>query len=217
MVRFLLPPSLTDKVKLLVPAIACCVVATLFLVGLVGADARRSANDEPGDVDPVEAVRPADGKVHLSVSDSDREAYEVAVTAMIDAASRAGYRLDQTRCRLYCTDAKEECPGLPTRHKAPVTPVASRLLGTGDHQLCEGGDCVSHRHYSCPFPGSDVKAQLFEDIADGDWAGVAARIAETDHLTYNRERHAIQGLDCTGDHLALHLPAPSEFVEFMDQ
>ena len=120
-------------------ALAGLVIATLFFVDLVGANAQRSANDEPGDADPMEVVRPANREGPLSVSDSDREAYEVAVTAMIDAASRAGYRLVQSRCRLYCTEEKEACPGLPDRHQAPVTPLATRLLGTGDHQLCEGG------------------------------------------------------------------------------
>lgn len=58
------PPLLTEKVKLLIPAIACFVVATLFLVDLAGADMQRSANDEPGHADPVKVVRPDD---HLAL------------------------------------------------------------------------------------------------------------------------------------------------------
>ena len=80
-----------------------------------------------------------------------------------------------------------------------------------------GGTCIEHGHYRCPYAEGDIRAQLFEDIADEDWSAVAARIAETDHMMYNRERQAIQGLHCDGDHLALHLPAPSEFAEFMDR
>lgn len=182
---------------------------------LVGADAQRSANDELGDADPVETVRPASSESPSSGTDGDREAYEAAVAAMIDAAAEAGYGLVQSDCKVKCNSDKDACPGLPARHTAPVTPFRISRLGTGDHQLCEAGDCLAHRHYTC-FRGSDIVIRLFEAIADGDWSELATRIAEADHMTYNPDRHAIQGLDCAGDHLALHLPAPSGFVEFMD-
>ena len=206
---------LTDKVKLLIPAIACCVVAALFFVGLVGADAQRSPNAEFGDAEPMEVVQPANEEAPLSISAVGREAYEAAVTAMVDAASRVGYRLVQSDCRLACT-GKRACPGPTDRHVAPVTPLPRSRLGTGDHQLCEGGECWEHLHTDC-FRGSDLTSKLFEAIENRDWEGLEARIAGTDDMTYNRERRAIQGLDCMGDHLALHLPAPSEFVEFMDR
>lgn len=79
----LLPPLLTEKVKPLVPAIACCAVATLFLVDLVGADADGKASD----ADPVEVVQPDNWEPRLSAFGAVSEAYESAVSAMIDAAA----------------------------------------------------------------------------------------------------------------------------------
>ena len=35
-------------------------------------------------------------------------------------------------------------------------------------------------------------------------------------MSYNVAREAIQGLNCAGDDIGLHLRAPTEFVDFLD-
>lgn len=149
---------------------------------------------------------------------SDGATTDIATARLLEAASRAGYvfPVGDDDCLVDCDSLTSYCAvGFHTAKVSIVKPGENKI-GTGDHTLCEEGWCSDHEHDHCD-PQLATAIQLFDAIEDMDWAGLSQVINRSDVVTYNHERKAIQGLDCNGDHIGLHLQAPPEFVAFLDE
>ena len=137
--------------------------------------------------------------------------------ALHDAASRAGYafiRGNASHCPLDCESGVDACR-FEERHKTMVSDLGENRLGEGHHRYCIRTYCKDHGHESCD-PQLATTIQLFEAISVRDWAGLRQVIDRYETVAYNAQRQAIQGLDCNGDHIGVHLQAPLEFVTFLE-
>ena len=139
--------------------------------------------------------------------------------ALLDAASRAGYvfvRGNASHCTVDCKYGVDICM-FPWLHTAPPDrDLGTHDIGLGGHTECEWGTCeYPHRHRNCD-PQLATTIQLFEAISVRDWAGLRQVIDRYETVAYNAQRQAIQGLDCNGDHIGVHLRAPLEFVAFLE-
>ena len=104
----------------------------------------------------------------------------------------------------------------PWQHTAPPDiDLGYHEIGRGSHTECEWGTCEDHGHRVCD-PQLATTIQLFEAISAKDWAGLTQVIDRDEAVAYNAQRRAIQGLDCNGDHIGVHLQAPPEFVAFLE-
>lgn len=149
---------------------------------------------------------------------SDGTTTDIATARLLEAASKAGYVFvaGDDECVVDCDSLTSRCTeGFHTARAEIVVPGENKR-GTGDHTLCEEGWCSDHGHDFCDREFATT-IQLFDAIEDMDWAGLSQLINRSDVVTYNHERMAIQGLDCNGDHIGLHLQAPPEFVAFLDE
>ena len=137
--------------------------------------------------------------------------------ALLDVASKAGYlfvRGNASHCPLDCESGVDACR-LENRHKTQISDRAENELGKGHHDYCITGTCADHEHHDCD-PQLATTIQLFEAISVRDWAGLRQVIDRYETVAYNAQRQAIQGLDCNGDHIGVHLQAPLEFVAFLE-
>lgn len=138
----------------------------------------------------------------------------VSMKSVMEAASRAGYFFvpGGSECTVDCDYAKYPCA--EGEHRA-LPYYDENEVGDGDHTYCETGFCADHKHKDCD-PQFAMAIQLFNALAEENWVRVSQVINGSDAVTYNAQRHAIQGLDCKGDHLSLHLPMPDGFAAFVD-
>ena len=139
---------------------------------------------------------------------------EVSMESVMEAASRAGYFFvpGGPECTVDCESAKYPCE--EGEHQA-LPYDDENEVGEGDHSYCQIGSCADHEHTHCDKQFA-MTFQLFNALAEEDWARVSQVVDGSDAVTYNARRHAIQGLDCRGDHLGLHLPIPDGFAAFLD-
>lgn len=141
-------------------------------------------------------------------------ATEVSMESVMEAASRAGYFFVPagTECTVDCDSNKFPCE--EGEHQAKPWSDENEV-GKGDHTYCQIGSCADHDHIHCDKQLA-MTFQLFNALAEEDWTRVSQVIDGSDAVSYNARRHAIQGLDCKGDHLGLHLPMPDGYVAFLD-